>query len=159
MITLAEEERGRTMCILTIEDILAVIPHRYPMLFVDRLENVVLGEEATGIKNVTANEPFFVGHFPNKPVMPGVLIVEAMAQTAAVLVMSTLGITPEKHLVYFMSINDARFRKPVFPGDTLRLHVKKQHHRGHVWKFSGEALVNGTIVAEAVYTAMIRSRG
>ncbi|BDB96237.1 3-hydroxyacyl-ACP dehydratase FabZ [Candidatus Hydrogenosomobacter endosymbioticus] len=141
-----------------VKDIMGAIPHRYPMLLIDKIEEVVLGESAVGVKNVTSNEHFFAGHFPGEPVMPGVLIIEAMAQTAAVLVMRTLGITEKNHLVYFMSISDARFRKPVFPGDTIRLSVSKEHCRGSVWKFSGMALVDGSIVAQAVYTAMIKKR-
>lgn len=142
----------------SIEDIVAAIPHRYPMLFVDKLENVILGEEAIGVKNVTINESFFVGHFPGKPVMPGIFIIEAMAQTAAVLVMKTLEITHADHIVYFMSINEARFRKPVFPGDTIKMHVKRQHNRGNVWKFAALACVDGIPVADAVYTAMIKKK-
>jgi len=140
---------------LSIEDILDILPHRYPMLLVDRLESVLLGERAVGIKNVTMNEPFFMGHFPQKPVMPGVLIIEAMAQTAGALVMRTLGMSHHNHLVYFMSISEARFRKPVYPGDTLRLVVEKQHQRGPVWKFHGEAYVGDQVMAEATYTAII----
>ncbi|MGE4281991.1 MAG: 3-hydroxyacyl-ACP dehydratase FabZ, partial [Magnetospirillum sp.] len=108
-----------------------------------------------GIKNVTINEPFFQGHFPQRPVMPGVLIIEAMAQTAAVLVVSTLGPDSEGKLVYFMSVDEARFRKPVGPGDQLHIHVTKQRSRGNVWKFRAEAKVNDVLMAEATYAAMI----
>ncbi|WP_138380124.1 3-hydroxyacyl-ACP dehydratase FabZ [Luteithermobacter gelatinilyticus] len=135
--------------------IMEVIPHRYPMLLVDRLQDIVPGEAATGIKNVTMNEPFFQGHFPQKPVMPGVLIVEAMAQTAAALVMLSLGEEAEGKLVYFMSIEGAKFRKPVVPGDRLELHVSKEQNRRSVWKFKGIGKVAGQVVAEATYTAMI----
>tara|TARA_B100001939_G_scaffold327888_1_gene322655 strand:+ start:15568 stop:16032 length:465 start_codon:yes stop_codon:yes gene_type:complete len=135
--------------------IMEVIPHRYPMLLVDRLQDIVPGESATGIKNVTMNEPFFQGHFPQKPVMPGVLIVEAMAQTAAALVMLSLGEEAEGKLVYFMSIEGAKFRKPVVPGDRLELHVSKEQNRRSVWKFKGIGKVAGQVVAEATYTAMI----
>jgi 3-hydroxyacyl-[acyl-carrier-protein] dehydratase len=140
---------------LDIHQIMQLLPHRYPMLLVDKMKNIVLGESALGIKNVTANEPFFSGHFPQKPVMPGVLIIEAMAQTAGALVMLTLGRTAENTLVYFMSIQEARFRKPVEPGDTLKIQIDKKQERGNVWKFSGEAFVEGSLVAEATYTAMI----
>jgi len=140
---------------IDIQRIVAMIPHRYPFLLVDRLIDVVPGESATGIKNVTANEPHFQGHFPDRPVMPGVLIVEAMAQTAAVIVVASLGTAAEGKLVYFMTIDNARFRKPVVPGDQLRLYCRKERQRGNVWKFSGEAKVGDTVVAEAVYTAMI----
>jgi len=135
--------------------IMEMIPHRYPLLLVDKLIDVVPGESAVGIKNVTANEPHFQGHFPGRPVMPGVLIIEAMAQTAAVIVVATLGKEAEGKLVYFMSIDSARFRKPVGPGDQLRLYCRKERQRANVWKFSGEARVDDTVVAEAVYTAMI----
>lgn len=141
--------------IITIDEIQKLIPHRYPILLVDRMEEVVLGEKAVGIKNVTFNEPYFQGHFPGNPVMPGVLIVEAMAQTAGALVVKTLAQEDHLKIVYFMSIQEAKFRKPVLPGDQLRLHVQKVHHRGPVWKFKGEGRVNGVLVAEATYTAMI----
>ena len=140
---------------IDIHRIVEMIPHRYPFLLVDRLVEVFPGESAIGIKNVTANEPFFQGHFPGRPVMPGVLIVEAMAQTAAVIVVASLGGTAEGKLVYFMAIENARFRKPVEPGDQLRLVCCKERRRGNVWKFTGEAYVDDTVVAEAAYTAMI----
>ena len=140
---------------LGIDEILKMIPHRYPMLMIDRLEEIVIDHSAVGIKNVTANEPFFQGHFPGKPIMPGVLIIEAMAQTAAALVVYTIGDDVKGSLVYFMSVENARFRKMVRPGDTLRVHVERIHKRGNVWKFKGEAKVNGVVCAEATYTAMI----
>ena len=140
---------------IDIHRILKMIPHRYPFLLVDRVLNIVPGESATGLKNVTMNEPHFQGHFPTSPVMPGVLIVEAMAQTAAVIVVSLLGDAAEGKLVYFMSIDNARFRKPVGPGDQLMIACKKDRQRGNVWKFSGEAKVDGIVVAEASFTAMI----
>jgi 3-hydroxyacyl-[acyl-carrier-protein] dehydratase len=143
---------------IDIHRIIEMIPHRYPFLLVDRLEEIVAGESAVGIKNVTINEPFFQGHFPGRPVMPGVLIVEAMAQTAAVLVVNSLGTEAEGKLVYFMTIENARFRRPVEPGDQLRLKCTKVRQRANVWKFSGEAKVNDTVVAEATYSAMIMDR-
>ena len=135
--------------------IMELIPHRYPFLLVDRIVDVVPGESAVGIKNVTMNEPQFTGHFPGNPVFPGVLIVEAMAQTAGCLVVHTLGKEAEGKLVYFMSIEEAKFRKPVTPGDTLHIHVTKIQARKNVWKFKAEAKVNGVLHAEAVYSAMI----
>ena len=135
--------------------IMEMIPHRYPFLMIDRVEDIIPDTSAVGIKNVTINEPFFAGHFPRRPVMPGVLIIEAMAQTAAVLVVQTLGSASEGKLVYFMTVDEARFRKPVMPGDTLHVHVTKERNRRNVWKFRGEAKVNGTLVAEAIYAAMI----
>ena len=137
-------------------EILRRIPHRYPFLLVDRAEDYKPHQSIVGIKCVTVNEPYFMGHFPGNPVMPGVLIIEAMAQTAAVLVVHTLGAAFEGKLVYFMSIDDCRFRKPVVPGDELRLHVTKDRSRGMIWKFNGVALVNGQKVAEATFAAMIR---
>jgi len=144
---------GTTIDINRIQE---MIPHRYPMLMIDRVVDVVPNVRATGIKNVSINEPYFQGHFPAQPVMPGVLIIEAMAQTAAVLVVATLGPENEGRLVYFMSVDSARFRRPVEPGDTIHIHVEKQRNRGNVWKFKGEARVDDTLVAEAVYAAMIR---
>ena len=141
-----------------IRRILQMIPHRYPMLMVDRVTEMVLAESAVGIKNVSINEPFFQGHFPTEPVMPGVLIVEAMAQTAAVLVVATFGSESEGKLVYFMSIDGVRFRRPVFPGDRLELHVEKVQSRASVWKFSGKAIVDGKVAAEATFAAMIRDK-
>jgi 3-hydroxyacyl-[acyl-carrier-protein] dehydratase len=135
------------------------IPHRYPMLMIDRVDDIVLGESAVGVKNVTINEHFFTGHFPEKPVMPGVLIIEAMAQTAAVLVVETLGDDAAGLLVYFMTIEDAKFRKPVVPGDQLRIEVVKERKLRNVWKFKGTARVDGKVVAEATYSAMIMDRG
>ena len=140
---------------LDIERIRAMIPHRYPMLMIDKVVDVIANESATGVKNVTVNEPFFQGHFPARPVMPGVLIIEAMAQTAAVLVVHSLGPSAEGKLVYFMSVDDARFRKPVVPGDVLLIHVAKERHRGNVWRFNARAMVKDTLVAEATYAAMI----
>ena len=141
-----------------IKRILQMIPHRYPMLMVDRVVDMQLDRSAVGIKNVSVNEPFFQGHFPSEPVMPGVLIVEAMAQTAAVLVVSTFGAGSEGKLVYFMSIDGVRFRRPVIPGDRLELHVEKIQSRANVWKFSGRAMVEGKLAAEATFAAMIRDR-
>ena len=135
-----------------------MIPHRYPMLMIDRVIEAVPNVSAIGIKNVSMGEPFFQGHFPTQPVMPGVLIVEAMAQTAAVLVVHTLGPDAEGKLVYFMTVDNARFRKPVVPGDQLFIHVKKDRNRGNVWKFTGEAKVNGVLCAEATFAAMILDR-
>lgn len=140
---------------IDIHRIVEMIPHRYPFLLVDRVEDVVAGESAVGVKNVTINEPFFQGHFPNRPVMPGVLIVESMAQTAAVLVVDSLGKEAEGKLVYFMTIENARFRRPVEPGDQLRITCTKVRQRANVWKFSGVAKVGDTVVAEATYSAMI----
>jgi 3-hydroxyacyl-[acyl-carrier-protein] dehydratase len=139
-----------------ISRIVEMIPHRYPMLMIDRVVDIVPDQSATGIKNVSINEPQFRGHFPNHPVMPGVMIVESMAQTAAVLVVYTLGPDAEGKLVYFMSIDGARFRRPVVPGDAMRVEVVKVRNRGPVWKFQATAKVDGTVVAEAEFAAMIR---
>ncbi|WP_243403995.1 3-hydroxyacyl-ACP dehydratase FabZ [Zavarzinia aquatilis] len=154
----AGETSGATLQAVDIARIMQMIPHRYPMLLVDRVVDLIGGESATGIKNVTINEPFFQGHFPSYPVMPGVLIVEAMAQCAGITVIQGLGEAAEGRLVYFMSIEDCRFRKPVQPGDQMRIHVQKVRHRANVWKFSGTAKVDGTLVAEATVTAMILDR-
>jgi 3-hydroxyacyl-[acyl-carrier-protein] dehydratase len=151
------DTKGATTSGLTIdiERIKQLIPHRYPFLMIDRVIDVIADSSAVGIKNVTVNEPHFIGHFPTKAVMPGVLIIEAMAQTAAVLVVHTLGSSAEGKLVYFMSVDSARFRRPVVPGDTLYIQVVKERSRGNVWRFNAEAKVNGTLCAEATYAAMI----
>jgi 3-hydroxyacyl-[acyl-carrier-protein] dehydratase len=138
--------------------IMQAIPHRYPFLLVDRVVELKPNESAVGIKNVSINEHYFQGHFPARPVMPGVLIIESMAQTAAVLVVETLGEDAQGKLVYFMMVEGAKFRRPVVPGDQLRIHVIKERHRGNVWKFRAEARVDGVVVAEATYAAMIMDR-
>src|ERR1700739_2482374 len=148
-------EPAATTAEIDIQRIMEMIPHRYPFLMIDRIIDVVPNERATGVKNVSINEHFFQVHFPSRPVMPGVLIIEAMAQTAAVLVVQTLGPEAEGKLVYFMSVDNARFRRPVFPGDRLDVHVAKQRHRGNVWKFEGKAKVGDNLMAEAVFAAMI----
>ena len=141
-----------------IGQIMEMIPHRYPFLLIDKVREIVKAEYAIGVKNVSMNEWFFAGHFPGHPVMPGVLIIEAMAQTAAVMVVETLGPETAGKLVYFMSIEEARFRKPVEPGDILELKVTRLRGRPTVWKCRGEATVDGTLVAEAQFTAMILDR-
>lgn len=138
--------------------IMEMIPHRYPFLLVDRILEIVPGESAVGLKNVTMNEPHFMGHFPGHPVMPGVLIVEAMAQTAALVVVESLGKRAEGKIVYFMTIDSARFRKPVTPGDALHIHVKKTQSRANVWRFEGQAVVDGHVCAEATFSAMITDK-
>ena len=135
--------------------VMALLPHRFPMLLVDRVEDIVPGVSATGIKAVTINEPFFAGHFPGRPIMPGVLIVEALAQTAGVLALSTLGEAGKGKLVYFMSIENAKFRSPVEPGCLLELKVAFVQNRGRISKFAGRAEIAGKLVAEASFTAMI----
>jgi 3-hydroxyacyl-[acyl-carrier-protein] dehydratase len=136
------------------KQIMDLIPHRPPFLMIDRVTDVTPGTSAVGIKDVRPDDDYFKGHFPGHPIMPGVLIIEAMAQTAAVLVVETMG-KETGNLVYFMSVDHARFRKPVFPGDELLLHVEALQSRGRVWKFKGEARVGGELKAEAVYSAMI----
>lgn len=148
----AAKEKGK---VINIERITEMIPHRYPFLMIDRVDDVVANESAIGVKNVSINEPFFQGHFPRRPVMPGVLIIESMAQTAAVLVVETLGPESEGKLVYFMTVEGARFRRPVVPGDVLKVHVTKLQNRRNVWKFHAEAKVDGLVAAEATYAAMI----
>jgi 3-hydroxyacyl-[acyl-carrier-protein] dehydratase len=143
---------------LDAEAINRMIPHRYPFLMIDRVVEIVADTSAVGIKNVTINEPFFQGHFPGRPIMPGVLIVEAMAQTAAALVVATLGREAEGKLVYFMTIEQARFRRPVVPGDQLRIKVIKQQRKLSVWKFNGHASVDVKLAAEAIISAKIMER-
>lgn len=135
--------------------IMQMIPHRYPMLMIDKVKNMVPDQTATGIKNVTINENQFIGHFPTRPVMPGVMIIESIAQTAAVLVVHSLGPVAEGKLVYFMSIDNAKFRKPVIPGDTMYVNVKIIKRRNSIWKISGEVYVDETLVSEAQITAMV----
>ena len=138
-----------------IEQIIQMLPHRYPFLMIDRIVEIVPGKSAIGIKNVTINEPYFQGHFPNKPIMPGVLIIEAMAQTAAVFVIDGLKESVDNRDVYFLSIDSARFRKPVTPGDRMILKIFKKQSRGNVCKFNGEAYVEENLVAESTFSAMI----
>ncbi len=151
---MAEEALGE-LGTLEIARIMELLPHRYPFLLVDRIIEVDGDNSATGIKNVTINEPFFVGHFPENPVMPGVLMVEAMAQTAGAICMNAT--SGKTDLVYFMSIESAKFRRPVRPGDQLSIHVKKLKQRRNIWKFACEAKVGGDIASEAVITAMMAS--
>lgn len=150
-----KEENKAEGLSLNLCEIRECLPHRYPMLMIDRVENLILGESATGIKNVTANEPFFQGHFPTRPIMPGVLIVEALGQTAGVVVAKTMSIEKSGGLVYFMSMDGVKFRKLVEPGDTLRLQVQKDRAHGNVWRFKGRAYVGESLVTEATFTAMI----
>lgn len=140
---------------LNLNDIKKLIPHRGPMLLIDKVTSIVPFVSATGIKSIKENESFFKGHFPKKPIMPGVFIVEALAQTASILVMHSLNLTSDNKLVYFMSIEGAKFRKPVLPNCDLYLNVKRKQHRELVWKFSGEAKVNKIKVANATFSAMI----
>jgi len=140
---------------IQIEQIIEMIPHRYPFLMIDRVGEIVHDKSAIGIKNVTINEPYFKGHFPNRPIMPGVLIIEAMAQTAAVFVIDGLKEDADNRSVYFTSIDSARFRKPVIPGDMMKLKIFKKQSRGNVWKFDGKAYVEEKLVAESSFSAMI----
>lgn len=149
---------GGTMGIADIMRVMELLPHRYPMLLIDRIIDIDGDKSAVGIKNVTINEPHFQGHFPELPVMPGVLIIEAMAQTAGAVVMNNMDARADTKTVYFMTIDGARFRKPVVPGDVLELHVEMIRSRGPVWKYSGKAKVGDTLVAEAEFSAMIADR-
>lgn len=140
---------------MNINEIMQYLPHRYPFLLVDRIIDLQPGKSITGIKNVTFNEPFFQGHFPGQPIMPGVLIVEAMAQVAGIAAFNS---GMEGKGVYFMSIEKAKFRRPVVPGDQLRLEIKILQQRGNVWKFSGAATVEGKLASEADFTAMVTNK-
>lgn len=140
---------------MNINEIMQYLPHRYPFLLVDRIIDIQTGESIVGIKNVTINEPFFQGHFPGQPIMPGVLIIEAMAQVAGIAAFSS---GMEGKAVYFMSIEKAKFRRPVVPGDQLRLEIKVLQQRGNVWKFSGSATVEGKLASEADFTAMVTDK-
>ena len=145
---------NKTEAVINIEEIAQMIPHRYPILLIDRV--VEISEDSlVALKNVTLNEPHFTGHFPSKPIMPGVLIVEAIAQASAIFTVKKLGDDAKGKLVYFMSIDNAKFRKPVTPGDSVYINIKKLQNRGAVWKFEGVAEVDGKKVAEATVTAMI----
>jgi 3-hydroxyacyl-[acyl-carrier-protein] dehydratase len=146
---------GARLADLDIEGVKRMLPHRYPFLMIDRVVEIEAETSAIGIKNVSANEPYFVGHFPAHPVMPGVLIIEAIAQTAAVLVMATIGAAAEGKLVYFMTIDQARFRRPVVPGDQLRIKVTRQQRKLGVWKFMGRASVDGILAAESIISAKL----
>ncbi len=141
--------------IVKIEEIKKVLPHRYPFLLIDLVKDIIKNESATGLKNVTINEPFFQGHFPKKPIMPGVLVIEAMAQTAGMLVAKSLDKVNPNILVYFMTIEKAKFRKLVEPGDQLLLRIKVIRKGKKIWKFSGEAIVNEILVSEAEFSAMM----
>lgn len=141
---------------MNVREIQNFLPHRYPFLLVDRITELEPGKKAVGLKNVTVNEQFFQGHFPGHPIMPGVLIVEALAQVAGVLAFQSG--TADGKSVYFMSIERAKFRKPVVPGDQLKLEVNIVHQRGNVWKFEGSALVDNKVAAEAEFTAMLTDR-
>jgi len=143
--------------LLGIDDIMKLLPHRYPFLLVDRIVEIEERKRIVGLKNVTINEPFFQGHFPAHPIMPGVLIIEAMAQVGGVMLLSTMSDTTNK-VVYFMSLDNVKFRKPVRPGDQLRFELDMMHIRGSVCKMHGVALVDGEIVAEADMAAMVRDR-
>jgi len=154
---MTEKKKQKTE--LGVEDIKRLLPHRSPFLFVERLSNIVVNESATGHKAVAYNEPHFQGHFPDRAVMPGVLIVEALAQTAGALVIHSQAVSFENRAVYFMTIEKARFRQPVRPGDMLRLEVKALRRRGPVWRFAGEAFVGDVLCAEAQFSAMIRDGG
>jgi len=153
--TLDTEGTAEAVAEADIHRVMQLLPHRYPMLMIDRIIEMRGTESAIGIKNVSISDPVFEGHFPERPVFPGVLIVEAMAQTAGALVMHSMGDVAEGKLVYFMTIDKARFRKPVLPGHVMHVHVNKLQSRGPVWKFHGEAKVEGVLAAEADYSAMI----
>ena len=147
----SETRRGRA----DLERVMRMIPHRDPFLMIEAVERIVPGESAVGVKRLTGDEPWFAGHFPGEPIMPGVLMIEGLAQTAGVLVVETLGKMDENLLVYFMTVDRTRFRRLVTPGDTVEYHARILRGRGRVWKFEGEARVGDEIACEAEYSAMI----
>jgi len=153
--TTESQSSKRTLGTADILRIMKLLPHRYPFLMVDRIIDMDRDESAIGIKGVTINEPFFQGHFPQFPIMPGVLIIEGMAQTAGALCVSNFEAVYSGQLVYFMGIDRAKFRRPVLPGDQLHYHVRKVRSRGRAWRFFGDAKVNGQTVAEAEISAMM----
>lgn len=150
---------GETLDAMGIMEILQALPHRYPFLLVDRIIDIDGDESGIGIKNVSANEPQFMGHFPNRPVMPGVLVIEGMAQTAGAMCIRSLGPNAKPNLVYFLTIDKAKFRKPAQPGDTIEYHVKKIARRKNMWWFRAEAKVGGNLIAEAELGAMLTEAG
>ena len=152
---MSENEPGAAIGPLDIRRVMAALPHRYPMLLVDRVERIIPDKSITAIKAVTMNEGFFQGHFPGRPIMPGVLIVEALAQAAGILAVESLGLADSGKLVYFMAIEGAKFRAPVEPGCLLTLEVEFVQKRSSVCKFSGRALIEGKLACEAQFTAMI----
>jgi 3-hydroxyacyl-[acyl-carrier-protein] dehydratase len=155
---MSDGAKGTESSEIGIEEVLRLLPHRYPMLLVDRAADYVAMKSIRGFKCVTFNEPFFQGHFPGKPVMPGVLLIEAMAQTGAILMSKSLNVDVEKNVVFFMSVDGARFRQPVIPGDVIELNVEATGHRQNVFKFKGEVLVRGRRAAEAEFAAMVMPR-
>lgn len=142
---------------IDISEIMKLIPHRYPFLLVDKVTSVTPNESIQGVKNVSINEIYFMGHFPSKPIMPGVLIIESMAQLSAILVSCSMSSRHDKE-VYFMSIESTKFRKIVKPGDVMVIHSQIQQHRSYVWKFISNTKVDGVIVAESKFTAMVRDK-
>jgi 3-hydroxyacyl-[acyl-carrier-protein] dehydratase len=152
---MTEGPSSATLDTADIARVLKLLPHRYPFLMIDRIVEIDGDDSAVGIKNVTINEPCFQGHFPGFPVMPGVLLIEGMAQTAGAICVAAMGETYQPRIVYFMSIDRAKFRRPVVPGDRVEFHVRKIRNRGPVWRFAGEAKVDGNVVAEAEISAMI----
>ena len=146
---------GRTLEIYDIQRLLTLLPHRYPFLLVDRIIEARGDEFGIGIKNVTMNEPQFEGHFPGRPVMPGVLLIEGMAQTAGALCVASQGESAKPKVVYLMTVDKAKFRKPVVPGDQVRFHLTRIAKRRNMWWFRGEAMVDGKLVCEAEISAML----
>ena len=146
---------GEKMEAADIREILRLLPHRYPFVMIDRIVDIQGEEHGVGIKNVTINEPQFIGHFPDNPVMPGVLLIEGMAQTAGVLCLRQMNVTTQRHAVYFLTIDKAKFRKPAVPGDTIECHVNKIAHRRNMWWYRGEAKVGDVLIAEAEVGAVI----